>query len=109
VRVRVWEWLAVLCPVLLLLAACGAEPQSEYSEQNRNEFLAACTEPRGDTLLQIKLCQCIFDDLQSEVSYERFVEIEQELLLVTGVAGSGGLPNELSQVIADCVVEEVEL
>lgn len=88
-----------------LLAGCGPEAATDYSEQTRQAFLASCTDPPDDTLLGIELCQCVFDESQKAIPYERFASLDAALTLDPAAA----LPVELSELVADCVISIAEL
>lgn len=88
-----------------LLAACADEPLADYSQEAKDDFLAGCVDPVSDELLTFRLCQCTFERLEEQVVFARLEEIEQ-LLLANPEAP---LPDEVSEIMADCVLEEVEL
>ncbi len=97
--------LSLAVVVLFLAAACSPGTPTDYSEQTRDAFLASCAEPLADALLRIELCQCVFDESQKQIPYDRFAEIEAALL-VDPVAD---LPTELNDIIADCVISIADL
>jgi hypothetical protein len=88
-----------------LLVGCGPEVATDYSEQTRQAFLASCTDPLDDTLLRIELCQCVFDESQQAIPYDRFAALDAELTLDPAAA----LPVELTELVADCVISIAEL
>lgn len=96
---------AVVFAATLLLVSCGDEPPTDYTDQNRVDFLASCADPLTDQLMDIELCQCVFEAVQREIDFDRFVEIE-ELLAGTPAAP---LPAEVVDLVADCVIELADL
>ena len=98
----------LLAPILVLalgLVSCAEPVPETYTEDTRNDFLTACTSPQADGLGHIKLCQCTYEKLKATIAYPRFVEIERLFV----VNQRTPLPDEVAQVLADCIVEEVEL
>ncbi len=87
------------------LAACAADRPDDYAQQNRTAFLASCAAPLEDTLLQIELCQCVFEESQNEIAFDRFVEIESAFKLDP----DSPLPEELVDIIAGCVITTADL
>ncbi len=87
------------------LPACSPGEPTDYSEQTRDAFLASCAEPLEDALLRIELCQCVFDESQKKIPYERFEEIEADLLLDPAAE----LPTQFNEIIADCVISIADL
>ncbi len=86
-------------------AACSPGKPTDYSEQTRDAFLASCAEPLKDALLRIELCQCIFDESQKEIPYERFEKIEADLVLDPAAP----LPAQFNEIVADCVISIADL
>ena len=72
---------------LALFASCGGSASntddsdssssyaSEYPSAVESNYVESCTSNGGD----YDACQCTFDYIASEISYERFTEIEMEL------------------------------
>lgn len=90
----------------MVTAGCADEPPADYSQNTRDAFLTACVDPVADELLTFRLCQCTFDRLQEDVAYARLAEIEK---LLQNNPETAPLPDEVAQIVADCIVEEVEL
>ncbi len=103
--VRIVSLACILGVMSLALAGCGGDDQTDYSTQNRDEFFAACTAPLSDSTLVTRICGCVFDTAQKELAYDRFVEIENELLLDP----QAQLAPELAAIMADCIAEEADL
>lgn len=97
--------MGALIVVVLGSSACGDEAPTDYAEQNRKDFLAACADPLTDDLLDIELCQCVFDAIQAEIDFARFTEIEQTLV----DNPRAKLPADVVELVADCVIELGEL
>lgn len=102
--------------LVLLAASCGGEAQTDYSAENAAEFFAACTEPLEDTRLVTRICDCVFAEIQVEIPYSRFVELEEELIAATaaeaeveGAEVEVPLPPDLAELVARCVSEEADL
>lgn len=89
----------------LLVPSCGTEDPTEYSSENREAFLAACTDVDVDELFQQRLCLCAYEEAEASIPFERFREINEEL----GDADTATLPEDLLEVLASCVIEEGDL
>jgi len=89
----------------VLFVACSAEQQTDYTVENRDAFLAACTDRETDTLLQQRVCQCVFDEAVQEIPFQRF----DEIATVLGEDSAAPLPDELIALVARCVTEEADL
>lgn len=89
----------------MVLVGCSDPVQTDYTAQQTENFFAACTVPVEDSILQARLCQCVFERVQTEIPYERFAEIDAELVLDP----LAELPTELNVIIAGCVIEEADL
>jgi len=88
-----------------LLAGCGTETPTEYGAENRESFLAACVDESVDGLFQQRICQCVYDEAEASVPFERFVEIEDQLR----DDETAPLPDDLLDLVARCVIEEGDL
>ncbi len=95
--------MAVVC--LSPLTACGADDPTEYSVENREAFLAACTDTGTDELYQQRVCQCVYDEAETSLPFERFREIEAELT----DAEQPVLPDDILDLVAACIIEEGDL
>ena len=91
--------------LVLGLTACGSDEPTEYSDASREAFLAACTDPETDSLLQQRICQCVYDEAEASIPFERFREINDELADLE----EPGLPDDVLDVVAVCVIEEGDL
>ena len=93
----------------LFLFGCSEEVATDYSSAHRDAFLAACSSPLEDPRLLVDVCDCVYDYLESEVSFPRFVAISEALVAVDGVVGQASMPDELADAVADCVISEADL
>jgi len=93
----------------LFLFGCSEEVATDYSSAHRDAFLAACSSPLEDPRLLVDVCVCVYDHLESEVSFPRFVAISEALVAVDGVVGQASMPDELADAVADCVISEADL
>jgi len=91
--------------VAMMATSCGVEAATEYSVDNKDSFLAACADEDTDPILQQRLCQCVFEEAEASMAFERFVEIND---LLADAPGSP-LPRDLLELVASCVVEEADL
>lgn len=72
-------------PVLLLLVACGGAQSSDYPPEAIASFMEDCTEQfREGTPPELSrhadsFCTCTIDELQKDVSFEEFQEMEDVL------------------------------
>lgn len=95
--------LLVVC--LGTLMSCGVDEPTEYSDENREAFMAACTDADIDGLYQQRVCQCAYDEAEATLSFERFREIEAALT----DAEEPTLPEDLLDLLAVCIIEEGDL
>ncbi len=86
-------------------AACSPDEPTDYTAENSDGFFAACLQSPEDSFLQAKLCQCVFDNAVLEIPFDRFVEIDESLTLDP----LAPLPEELTEIMAQCVIEEADL
>ncbi len=100
---RIGAGLAMVC--LGTLMSCGVDEPTEYSDENREAFLAACTDADTDGLFQQRVCQCAYDEAEATLPFERFREIEAELLNSLEPA----LPEDFLDLLATCIIEEGDL
>ena len=91
--------------VLFTMAACSVEEPNEYSDENRDAFLAACTDEGIDGLYQLRVCQCAYDEAEATIPFERFREINDDL----ADAEEPTLPDDMLDVLAVCIIEEGDL
>lgn len=91
--------------MVLVLSACSEPLQTEYTAQQSENFFAACNVPVEDSILQGRLCQCVFERAQVDISFERFAEIDAALV----ADPLAELPPELTEIIAQCVIDEADL
>lgn len=97
--------LALSFVAVSLIAGCGTAEATDYTEQLSDNFFAACTEALEDPILQARLCQCIFDEVQNSIVYEEFSKTDETLVLNPAAQ----LPPEVNQIIAGCVIDEADL
>ena len=88
-----------------MLVSCSVDEPTEYSDENREAFLAACTDTDTDGLYQQRVCQCAYDEAEATIPFERFREIEAELV----DAEEPVLPDDLLDLLATCIIEEGDL
>lgn len=93
------------CLMAAASVACSPDEPTDYTAENSEGFFAACLQSPEDSFLQAKLCQCVFDNAVLEIPFERFVEIDEELTLDP----LAPLPEELTAIMARCVIEEADL
>lgn len=91
--------------LLACLAACGAEAPTEYSQENEDAFLAACSDAAIDGIFEQRVCRCVYQEAEATIAFDRFLEINEQL----ADAESPVLPDDLLDLIADCVIEEGDL
>lgn len=96
---------AIAVGVIATGVACGEETPSEYSAQNTDDFFAACTDATIDSVLHTRLCQCVIDELTTELDFEEFVELDEAM------AAEPARPtaSAIVDVVADCVIEVGDL
>lgn len=93
--------LALVLAVGVVLAGCADEEPEDFTVDNRNGFMAACTRPVEDSRVTTAVCQCVFD-ATTDLEFGRFVEIDDILV----ADPEADLPDELVEIIADCYVAE---
>lgn len=88
-----------------LVAGCGDDAPTDYSATTTDDFFAACTDATLDSVLHTRLCQCVIDELTSELDYATFVELSDAM------AAEPAPPTapEIVDVVADCVIEVGDL
>ena len=84
--------------VLLLLTACGGDGGGDsrargYSPELRAEFVVACV-AQGTGQDQ---CGCLYDELEDQVPFERFEEIEEAIR-----SGETEIPDDVAGLAAAC-------
>ncbi len=87
------------------LTSCGVDEPTEYSDENREAFMAACTDTATDGLYQQRVCQCAYDEAAATLPFERFREIEAALT----DAEEPALPEDFLDILASCIIEEGDL
>ena len=85
-------------------AACADGQPTDFTADTREGFLAACSVPLDDSRLTSDICQCVFERTQEEISFERFTAIDEQLQ-----DPARPLPDEITDIIAECVIEEADL
>ncbi len=100
--IRIW---LVAVAGSLLLAACGVDEPTDFTADNRSGFMAACTRSLDDTQLVTDVCRCVFAATSDELSFVEFSSIDRQLQ----ENPEQELPEEVLDVIAECVIEVGEL
>jgi len=107
----------LLISVASLALGCNDSPQAEYSTRNKTGFMAACTktaadvEVDGESVVEIDnplktaICECAWSETETTYNFEDFVSLDNELL----EDPSSQLPKKVDQIIANCVISEMEL
>jgi hypothetical protein len=95
----------VLVGLALVGGACSEDEPQGFTDDSRNGFLAACTRPLEDSRLTGAICQCVFDETQAQLSFERFREIDETLL----ADPEAELPDDVLDIVATCVIDEADL
>ena len=86
-------------------AACGTDAPTEYRAENQEAFMAACVDGPVDGIYQQRVCQCVYDEAEATMPFERFLEINDQLSDVDTAV----LPEDLVDLVAACVIEEGDL
>lgn len=94
-----------LAMLAIVAAGCAEEEPTDFTADNRSGFMAACSVPVDDSLLISDICQCAFDKTQAEIPFDRFTAIDEELKATPGRL----LSTEITEIIADCIIEEADL
>jgi hypothetical protein len=105
----VWIAVAAIAAVAIVLAAIvatsggdggggdGGEAEG-YTPEVEEEFVSSCQAAAGDTGLSESQCQCAFDEIEANVPFERFVEIDEQLR-----EDPTDIPEELTDVMGTCL------
>ncbi|MEM9562358.1 MAG: hypothetical protein AAGA93_07080 [Actinomycetota bacterium] len=95
----------------LLVAACSEDEPQDFTADNRTGFLAACTQPLDDSRTISAVCQCVFDETQAQLTFERFRSIDDELIAQADdeEIDDPSLPDDLAEIIAGCLIAEADL
>ncbi len=97
-------WL--ILAVTLGVSACGStDDATEYSDENREAFLAACTTPGEDQRMIRDVCECTYEEIEANMAFADFVRMEESL----AVDALAPLPDSVAAFMAECFVEEVDL
>ncbi|MEM7341630.1 MAG: hypothetical protein AAF467_23485 [Actinomycetota bacterium] len=98
------HWLGPLAvAALVLLGACGSDPApTAYSAENREAFIAACTDNAGDSRVVRDVCECTWDRIEANVALTDLTSIEESLRLDALTP----LPDEVTTLLAECMVTE---
>lgn len=104
-RSRIRSSALLLALGLAVIASCGTDEATEYGDENREAFLAACTDGGSDGLYEQRVCQCVYDEAEASIPFERFREVNDEL----ADAEDPALPDELLDALAVCIIEEGDL
>jgi hypothetical protein len=93
--------------VLLSVAGCtdDAGDAAGYRVTNREAFVAACTDPAVDDRVVRDVCECTYDRIEESLPYEQFVELEESLRIDSLIP----LPDEVSDLVAECFLTEADL
>ena len=90
----------------LTLAGCGSEPEPlEYSEANRQAFMAACTDASVDSPNTAEVCGCVYNRVAQTFTVVELAEIDNGLLL----DALTDIPDEVGGYIAECFIHYSEL
>ena len=90
----------------LLIAACGSDTdQTNYNAANRDAFLAACTDSSLDDRLVRNVCECVYEQIESNMEFEELEALEGSLQL----DALRSLPDDVAEYVAECFVAEAEL
>lgn len=89
------------------LLGCGSDGSTDvdYTAQNREAFLAACTDAAVDDRLVRDVCECTYAKLVESVNVDELARIEETLRLDT----LASLPDVVADHVAECVVSEADL
>lgn len=80
----------------------GDEAEETYTVDTRRAFLEACAGDGGDDARQV--CECFYDSITETVAYERFDEVNRELLADLEAEPDGGveLPSDFEPLLEQC-------
>lgn len=91
--------------LLVVLAGCGTETPTEFSVENQEAFMASCVDAEVDGIYQQRVCLCVYQEAESTIAFERFLEINNQL----EDAEDPSLPDDLLELVAQCAIEEGDL
>lgn len=97
--------LVAVSVLVFALASCGGEPPTEYSVDNQEAFMAACADAPVDGILQQRVCLCVYEQAEATIPFDRFLEINDQLQSVEEPV----LPDDLLELVSQCVIEEGDL
>lgn len=87
------------------IGACSEDAQTDFSVDNESGFMAACTKPVEDSRLVSGICQCVFEQTEAQIEFSEFSATDELL----SDSPTLDLPQQITDIIADCVIEEAEL
>lgn len=101
---RVGRW--VVAVVAVFGVGCGDEVvETSYTELNRDAFMAACTDGSVDLRLVGDVCECTYDEIETNLALEDLIALEESLKLDS----LSPLPESVAEILADCFVAEADL
>lgn len=85
----------------VVIATSGGD-SSEYDEDTRANFIADCTADGGDPVQPA--CECWYDAIVEEVSYDRFAEVSDELVAIQakGSEAEPAVPDDFLELLEPC-------
>lgn len=90
----------------MTVGACSSENEAtDYTSENREAFLASCTDATGDSRTIRDICECAYERIERTIPFDEFVALDDSLALDALTP----LPDSVSTILADCFVSEVDL
>lgn len=102
---------AIALIVIIAVAASGGDDESgggsggsgggggsaAYTAANEEEFMDSCVPGGGEAM-----CSCAWTEITETISYERFVEMESEILALGDDFAPEDVPAELVTIMTQC-------
>jgi hypothetical protein len=107
-RVPVWLPVAsaavvvIVIAVVAVLVVSGDDPG--YDDAVRQRFLEACTDDGGEPVRST--CECVYEGVEREIPFDRFEEIDDELVAQAAERGAGEpltLPDDVQAIVERCL------
>ncbi len=78
---------------------------TDYSDENRVAFVAACTDAEGDPRTIRDVCECAYEEISETMTFDEFVELDATLQL----DALAPVPDSVAAILADCFLAETDL
>ena len=100
-----WSLLVAMVILMIGLSGCSEPEPTEFTDDTRSGFMAACRDEVTDSEVIGDVCECVFESTQEEMVFTQFATIDQQLV----ENPDSPLSSEVIQFVADCVITAADL